>query len=313
MGSSSGTRSRGRGLVGALGFVLLVGGLVGAGVLFFLSTQRPSTVVEGFARAAPGCRTTLDFADVGTYYVYEELVDESFEPTEGCDPTATPGAPFSVRLSGPSAPSTTADASISYDTGGHAGTSVQRFVITEVGQYELSVDADDTRMIAAVGRDPEEDVADLRRWAVVAGAVGALLGLLLLVLAGRRSRRAATPSIPDGPGWGPRPQPAAEWPPAAPTLQRVPINPQKPDTPAEFKPPPPPLPARERGAGLTPPSWGPPAIGQEPVSAEAPEPPPPPRAPQPMPVLPDAPGSVSGDWPPGRPPPPPPPPPPPKR
>lgn len=289
MGSSRGTRSRGRGTAAAFGFLLLVAGLIGAGVLFFLATQRPSTAVERFARAAAGCTTTLDFQSTGTYYVYEEIDGGGFEPTDGCTPAATPGQAFVAALSGPTTLATVDDASVTYDSGGFVGTSVQRFEITTPGLYELSVVADDVRVVAAVGRDPEEGVDDMRSTAVIVGAVGVLLGLLLLVLAGRRSRKAATPSVPDGPGWGPRPEPAAEWPPAAPSIPRMPLNPQQPDVPAVFTPPPPPLPARERGAGLPAPSWQPPAANQAPVSSETPAPQPPPRAPEPKPTLPPPP------------------------
>jgi hypothetical protein len=60
-----------------------VAGLIGAGVLFFLATQRPSTAVERFARAAAGCTTTLDFQSTGTYYVYEELDAAGSSPPTG--------------------------------------------------------------------------------------------------------------------------------------------------------------------------------------------------------------------------------------
>ena len=55
---------------------------------------------------------------------------------------------------------------------------------------------------AAVGRDPSDNVDEMRRGAIIVAAIGIVLGGLLLALAGWRSKRASTPSIPEGPGWG---------------------------------------------------------------------------------------------------------------
>ena len=104
-------------------------------------------------------------------------------------------------------------------------------------------------------------------------AAGVLLGGLLLALAGRRSRRAATPSIPDGPGWGHRPVEGAQpaWPPSPPRIPQVPVNPHQPDTPAEVAAPPPPLPARAPSGGTIARSpWAPPTPGAEPVDTAPP-------------------------------------------
>lgn len=303
-------RSRGRGVAAAFGFLLLVAGLIGAGLLYLLSVQRPDEAVESFARAAAGCTTTLDFSETGTFYVYEETTT-SFDPSvNGCTPTASPEQPFAFTFGGPAPITTTPDLTVFYDSGAFAGASVARFEITTPGTYEMAVVSESVTSVAAVGRDPENGVDELRRNAIAVGAIGVILGLLLLLLAGWRSKKATTPSIPDGPGWGPRPsERQVEWPPSMPEVPRVAINPQQPDLPVSPTPPPPPLPAREPGAGLAPPSWSPPPPGGQPVSSAVPTPPPPTRTPQPIPVLPDSEGTASGTWPSSPTPPPPPPPP----
>jgi hypothetical protein len=310
-------RSRGRGVAAAFGFLLLVAGLIGAGILYVMSVQRPDDAVESFARAAAGCTTTLDFSETGTFYVYEETTS-AFDPAViGCTPTPTVGQPFGFTLTGPVAVTSSPDPTVFYDSGDFAGASVARFDIDTPGTYEIEVVSENVSSVAAVGRDPENGVDELRRNAIVVGAIGVILGLLLLLLAGRRSKQATAPSMPDGPGWGPRAsERQVEWPPSMPEVQRLPINPQQPDVPVSPTPPPPPLPARAPGAGLTAPSWSPPPTDGRPVSSEAPVPPPPTRTPQPIPVLPESEGTASGAWPastptppppPGSPPPPPPP------
>lgn len=300
-------RSRGRGVAAAFGFLLLVAGLVGAALLYVLSVQRPDKAVESFARAAAGCTTTLDFSETGTFYVYEETTS-AFDPNViGCTPTPTAGQPFDFELTGPARIVAADDPSVFYDSGAYAGASIARFDVETPGTYEIRVVSDNVGSIAAVGRDPESGVDELRRNAIAVGVIGGVLGLLLLLLAGWRSKKATTPTIPDGPGWGQRPsERQVDWPPSMPEIQRVPINPQQPDQPVSPTPPPPPLPARDPGAGLAPPSWSPPPPGGEPVSSAAPAPPPPARAPQPIPVLPDSEGTVSGAWPSTPAPPPPP-------
>jgi hypothetical protein len=91
------------------------------------------------------------------------------------------------------------------------------------------VEGDDPSVVAAVGRDPELGVKELRRGAIVVGVVGVVLGALMLLLAGRRSKRAATfVDAPGGPGWGPAPRRGPcvpTWPPEPPRVPQVPVNP----------------------------------------------------------------------------------------
>ena len=135
-----------------------------------------------------------------------------------------------------------------------------RFEVTESGTYELEVRGESLDTWAAVGRDPSDNVDEMRRGAIIVAAIGIVLGGLLLALAGWRSKRAATPSIPEGPGWGTRPGDGGvrAWPPEPPRIPQVPINPHQPDTPASVAPPPPPLPARAPGSAAPPRSpWAP--------------------------------------------------------
>jgi hypothetical protein len=270
--------------------VLLFAGLIGGGVLFVLSTQRHDKAVEGFARAAIGCTTTLEFSETGQFYVYEETGGAAEAPdSEGCQPQAAAGQPFDFELTGPAPVSPLPDTSISYDTGEFSGVSVATFEIEASGLYEIAVVGSDVTTVAAVGRDPSSGVSEMKRGAIVVTAAGVLLGGLLLGLAGRRSKRASTPSIPDGPGWGDRPNPEDKaWPPAPPRVPQVPVNPQQPDVPASVASPPPPLPARAPGSAAPSRSpWAPPPPGDSPVDTSPPEPMPDVKAPELPPVLPD--------------------------
>lgn len=293
-----GVKSQGRGAAATLGLFLLFAGLVGGGVLYFVAQRRPAQSVEGFARAPVGCTTTLEFTEGGTFYVFEEVGAARDAVGGGCQPVADPSATFEVRFSGDVTPnSVLGDESISYDLDGFDGRSVQRIDITEPGQYTVEVVGDDLTVVAALGRDPDDGVDQLRRTALTLAVVGIALGLLLLVLAGRRSKRAAVAVTPDGPGWGPATPTSpddtdASWPPKVPRLDQVPINPHLP---------------LEQAASTAAPSVGtpsgPPAAWQPPSGEASDELPPPPSTPPPgvsspdlppEPALPDAQGKPSG-------------------
>lgn len=267
-------KAKGRGTAAVFGMLLVLAGLAGAAVLWVLSVQRPDRAVEGFARGPVGCTVTLEFSDTGTFYVYEELVAASNPVFDTCEPVPIEGVPFGVELRDDGRPlALRDDTSISYDTDLAVGTSIGRVEIADPGRYRLVVRGGDPTRVAAVGRDPEEGVADLRRGAIAVGVVGVVLGGLMLLLAGRRSKRAATPTMPVGPGWQPERrfddvEPA--WPPVPPTV-RMPLLPQR-------EAPPPPVPS---GAPSVPDSmqapavWAPPVVGENRVEM------PPPGAPEP--------------------------------
>lgn len=285
-------RSRGRGVAAAVGFFLLFAGLVGGGVLYIVALRRPSQAVDGFARAPIGCTTTLEFTETGTFFVYQEAGAPVGITDSGCDPAADPATSFGVEFTGDLVPALNVeDDGVSYDVDGFDGRSVARIEIDEVGTYSIEVRGDDVTVLAAIGRDPDDGVDDLRRMAIIVAGIGVALGLVLLVIAGRRSKHAAGSFVPDGPGWGPKQQVDSTWPPAAPRVDQRPINPQQPPEPVEVEPPPPPLPARSPAEAV---SW-------EPPSGDAEELPPPekspgdtPVVPGVKPVLPEAPGRPSG-------------------
>lgn len=222
-------KSKGRGTAGAFGMLLLLVGLAGAAVLWVMSIQRPDRAVDDFARAPVGCTVTLEFSDTGTFFVYREQVAADNEVFDSCEPVATDGVPFGFDLVADRRKvAVRDDTSISYDTDTAVGTSVARVEIVTPGRYELVVRGDEPSVVAAVGRAPDDGVSTLRRGAIAVGVVGVVLGGLMLLLAGRRSSKAAKYAVPEGPGWGPeqRAVPSgAAWPPEPPRLRQVPINP----------------------------------------------------------------------------------------
>lgn len=232
-------RGHGRGAIASIGLLLLLAGLLGGGLLWVLSQREPNRAAEAFARAAPGCTTTLTFANPGDYWVYEEL-SGVLEPAGGCVPSTNPGLQFTFDLrdaTGRDLP-IVEDESMTYDLDAGAATSRARFTITEPGTYEISVLGSDPAVVAAIGGDPEAGVARLRQGAIAAAIAGGVLGVLLLWASGRRSRRAATFANPEDPGWGvterdklrrAAAQQGESWPPALPDIRQVPVNPHAPD------------------------------------------------------------------------------------
>ena len=287
-----GTKSKGRGTAAAFGLLLLFAGLIGGSVLFALSMRRHDQAVRSFARAPVGCTTTLDFTETGTFYVYREDDGLVSPPLGGCVPTADPLQAFGFELSGSSgAVVPRRDESISYDTDTFSGRSVARVRIDEPGQYDIEVVGADQLIVAAIGRDPDDGVDALRRGALIVGGAGVVLGGLLLVLAGWRSKRAAILTVPGGPGWGPRPRSATgDWPPEPPRVPQVPVNPHEPDEAAAVAP----APLPSRSSSIVPSPWAPPSPDDTPDDLNATPAPPAPVVPTPSPKLPKSQGRISG-------------------
>lgn len=283
-------KSTGRGVVAALGFFLVFAGLVGGGVLYVVAQQRPGQAVEGFARAPVGCTTTLEFSETGEFYVFEEVGGTT--TIEGCQPVATPGAEFEVTFSGDLVPADVeATSDVSYDVDGFDGRSVQRIDVREAGQYTVGVVGSDLTVVAAIGRDPDDGVDDLRRNALVVAIAGLVLGLLLLILSGRSSKRAAAAVAPEGPGWSHTLRPADDWGTET-TRTQTPVNPHEPDAPAKAEIRSAPL--SQLGATPVAPSWQPPTSDSSAADLPAPEPKPADGDEDSSPTLPDTPGRVSG-------------------
>ena len=223
-------KSKGRGTAAAFGMLLLFAGLVGGGVLYMRSVSRPSAAVDGFARASVGCTTTLRFTETGTFFVFKDLGPVNDAPSGGCQPAADPTQTFAFELRGNDGPVVPrADDQLSYDTDDHLGNSVARIEIDSAGEYQLVVVGDDPAVAAAIGRDPDDGVDELRQRAILVATFGVVLGVLLLVLAGRRSNRAAAFLAPDGPGWGPRQNAERVVVPDEPGVVRSAVNPHLPD------------------------------------------------------------------------------------
>jgi hypothetical protein len=242
-------KSRGRGVTAAVAWLLLCGGVIGAIALVIVGERRFDNTVETFARANVGCATTLRFTDPGTFYVYEETgtspaaTDASGTPAdvETCVPASQPGTEFSFSLTAGEGPvRTVRDRSITYQRDGRSGASYSSFEVAAPVTVDIVVSGPDITTVAAVGRNPVQARDEMRRTAAILGVAGVVLGALLLVLSGRKSRRAWVMTLPEGPGWS-RPIPAAPpvtWPPAGPSIDGIvsttsqqPINPHMPDRP----------------------------------------------------------------------------------
>lgn len=199
-----GTRSRGRGLVAVVGLVVLLVGVVGAAVLFVISQRRPEQVIDGFARATVGCDTVLEFNDIGEFYVFEERAEGPAAQVGECPPVADPERSFGFVLRDDDGPVVTSEEiGVSYETDGRSGRSIAVFEVTEQpSTFVIEVVGDDLAVVAAIGREPYASADAVRRQAFALGAAAVLLGGLLLIVSGRRSRRAAAPAnAPAGATW----------------------------------------------------------------------------------------------------------------
>lgn len=230
------TRSKGRGTAAVFGMLLVLAGVAGAAVLWVMAMQRPARAVDAFARGPVGCTVTLEFTDTGTFYLYRESVPSDHPVFRTCAAVAE-DQPFSAELfDGDRGIATRVDESIVYDVDGVEGRSVERVEITAPGRFRLVVVGDDPLTVAAVGRDPDEGVADLQRGAIAVGAVGVVLGAALLLLAGRRSKRAR--ALPTVAVEVPRVADVA-WPPQPPRIDQasMPPEPTKPPEGSPWAPP----------------------------------------------------------------------------
>ena len=241
-----GNQTKGRGVAAAFGLLLLFAGVIGAAVLFVSSNRREGDAVKSFARAPVGCTTTLEFTETGTFFVFEETDGALDVPSGDCQPTAEAGRAFSVQVTGPSGEiDTRRDDSLDYQAAGFAGLSVSRVTIDQPGEYQVVVVGDAVGTVAAIGRDPSDGVRQLRLGALAAGVGGVVLGVLLLLISGRRSKRSSATTSTNSPGI---------WPPEPPSVSQV----QPPPSPASPSPAfPQPAPPSEPGNS----PWAPPSIG----------------------------------------------------
>lgn len=214
--------------LGKLGALLALLGLVGGGVLFFLSRSQPEEAVKKLARAAIGCTTTLEFDGAGTFTFYVETKGSIGEVSGGCNgggssysygdgaaprPTLTLADDNrdNIRLSRTDTPT--------YSRGAFAGMAVRTAEITKAGTYQLTVESDTTDFAIAIGREDPNHAGDLmKKLAIACAAGGLVLGGLLMLLGRNRAKQpaAAAPSTAAPPAWSPAPPPANQPPMYAP-------------------------------------------------------------------------------------------------
>lgn len=255
-----------RGAGQVIGLIVALLGLIGGGALLSIAQRRSADTVDRFARAPIGCTTTLSFSETGTFYVYEETVDDLNGLVDECLPVADPSLDFEVEFTGDLQPETVdADTGLDYEVDGFTGQSLQRIVIRELGEYDVSVSGGDVDVVAAIGGPAAEGVDQLRLLALMAAIAGVVLGLLLVMVSARRSRRAAEAAVDvetdesDASPSGLDEQPT--WPPQAP---RIPVSAVGSWTPPRPPPtPPPPTPAAPAGRAMSDPvgdaDWAPPS------------------------------------------------------
>lgn len=206
--------SRGRGWMLVLGAVVLVAGLIGAGALWYASSQRVDDNVADFARAPSGCVTTLDFTRTGEFNVYVETTGSFDELAGDCSADAeydrdeVADAQLQLVDAGGATVDISEVSGVSYDTGAFTGSSVGVVQIETPGEHSLTVVADGDQFAVAVGGDPNDGVGLLRWGAVVCAMVSLVVGGVLLVLG---SRRPPQVTASDDSLWAPQAS-AATWP-----------------------------------------------------------------------------------------------------
>ena len=257
--------------------VLVLGVLVGI-VLWVVAGNRYDDAVGALAPVPIGCTTTLAFDRAGTYTFYIETKGEVAEIDGDCvtdDRTYDVDEDDAPRVSltlvdeqGDEIDVDRADGP-SYDRAGQRGVGVSTADIDDPGDYELTAtsDAEETEVLVRVGRDPAAGVTGLRVASIASIVVGVVVGLLLLLVVGRR-RPTPAPVTPAGPRWpdgqhqvAPLAPPTANPPTAPPYTPRPPSHgPFQPPTPhPEWQPQPEPQPRPPggwpgRGGPLPPPT-----------------------------------------------------------
>jgi hypothetical protein len=219
--------------------VPVVGVLLGV-VLWLVAGSRYDDAVGALAPVPIGCTTTLAFDRTGTYTFYVETKGEVGEIDGDCvtdDRTYDVDAADAPRVSltlvdeqGDEVDLDRADGP-SYDRDGHRGVGIRTVDIDEPGDYQLTATSNDAEpeIVVRVGRDPADGVTALRLASIASIVVGVVVGLLLLLVVGRRPTPA--PTGPTGPRWPdgriqtvPLAPPAANPPTAPPYTPRPPSH-----------------------------------------------------------------------------------------
>jgi hypothetical protein len=225
------SKRTGRGSV-LFGLLMLLAGLAGALVLFFLSGQRRDDAIKDLARAPVGCDTTLSFTDTGTFFVYVEHLGRLDSLDGDCespdqysrDPADEPQVTITLTdSSGNEVDLDRLDDEFTYSLDdSFAGTARRRVEIGSTGDYVVTVESDDgDDFVVAVGRKPADAANPMRLGAVAAGIGGVVLGIGLVLAGLRRARRGrrATTAHSARPEW-----PPGALPPTAPPLMQPPTT-----------------------------------------------------------------------------------------
>lgn len=211
-----------------VGVVVLVVGVVAGIVLVLGASSTTEDSVKNLGRAVPGCETTLDFKETGTFLLFFERKGSTPE-LDGCSGT---GQDFdrnddevpdqTLTLVDPDGADVDIadDSGVSYDTGGFIGEQIGEVQIDDAGKYTLTVTPDDptdTEYAIAIGRDPTANESTMRVAGIAALAVGIVAGALLIALGLRRrggstGPGAATAAVPGAWAPGGTPPPTAAWP-----------------------------------------------------------------------------------------------------
>ncbi len=251
-----------------LGLLLIVAGVVGGAGLYVAQQSSYEDAVTKLQRAGSGLRTEFVFERAGTFTLYYEHAGEFTVEVGGDEEDFEIDArdePKRVRVSlvdrdGDEIRLDRDVTDVSYDVGGFAGTSFRQVEIDDTGSYTLEVEAQDDPFAIAVGRGVLSEPNPLYPGIIL--IAGILLGVLAILLIGRRKPARPAAAASDAPGaggpWAPAPPPAsapAGWEPASPPWTAGgPATPPMTTPPIPHQPPvPPPAPPRPPDG-----SWPPP-------------------------------------------------------
>lgn len=254
------------------GIAIIVVGFVAAVVLWMTGSSVRDERITSLAPAPPGCRTTLDFDQTGTYYLFVEVKGDVGHIPGQCD-----GVEGTFEVSGDPDPSLRMldiegnDVALdevngpAYNGAGGSGRAVQRFDIESAGQYTLEVDSPDSDFVVRVGHDPNAGIGNWRLSSIGAAMVAIGMGLVLIVLGRRVTAPPGPPAIAaapaqwpvtHGPPVGP-PTPSGPQPPYGSGWSGAPwASPQQPQHQPNGRPLPMPPPRGGDGGYVVPPSRG---------------------------------------------------------
>lgn len=253
----------------AIGIGLIFAGVLAGAAILLAQRMTYKNRIDNLVRAVSGYTTDLTFEKAGTFTLYYEsagtvraTVDDADEDVVlDADPA---GGNFTATLYDEDGAVVDLDRlteHVSYDSGGHVGSSYREVTIEEGGDYRLEVTPDDPdeTLALAVGIGQVSKPSPLLPIAVV--LAGLLSGLAMLLL-GRRAPSAPTAPASGGieamptappiwtqtPGVNAPPVAPGGWEPAPPSPQWA----QPPTSPPPAPPAPPAPPS---------PPWGPPTVG----------------------------------------------------